>query len=118
MASSTKISMKVAGKRPRAVAEPDPVQSAPALPAKIKEKTAASLPKKTVASKKKKAVRKKITSPEDAILQSSAVDPDLEKAVKPKKTATKKALPKKRSAKKAAAKKKTAKKPASKKAKR
>jgi hypothetical protein len=108
--------MKVAGKRPRSVDEPDPVQRAPDLPAKIKEKTAASLPKKTVTSKKKKPARKKITSPEDAILQSSAVDPDLEKAVKPKKSSAKKERPKKKNTvKKTAAKKKVPKKTSSKK---
>ena len=35
--------------------------------------------------KKKPATKKKLTSPEDAILASAAVDPDLEKAAKPKK---------------------------------
>ena len=115
MASSTKVSMKVAGKRPRSVAEPDSAQSTPDLPEKINEKIAVSPPKKAAPVKKKKTARKKITSPEDAILQSSAVDPDLEKAVKPKKSSTKKARPKKSTGKKVTTKKTTAKKKASKK---
>ena len=117
MVSSTKVSMKVAGKRPRSVAEPDPGHSAPDLPEKINEKIAVSPPKKAAPAKKKKPARKKIISPEDAILQSSAVDPDLEKAVTPKKPSTKKARPKKVSSKKTTAKKKFPKKAASKKAK-
>ena len=115
MPSKTINSMKVSNKKTPVkkrleVKTPEPVPSSPALP---EEKEL-----KVKKSKKRSGKKSKMTSPEDAILQSSAVDPDLEKAVKPKKTATKKALPKKRSAKKAAAKKKTAKKPASKKAKR
>ena len=92
------------------VKTPEPVPSSPALP---EEKEL-----KVKKSKKRSGKKSKMTSPEDAILQSSAVDPDLEKAVKPKKTPTKKVLTKKKStAKKTPTKKKATKKAASKKAK-
>ena len=80
--------------------------------AKADSKTADS-PKKKQAAKKntkaparKKRVAKKAPSknraksPEDAILQSNAVEPDIEKAVKPKKRAAKKSTTKKTTSKK------------------
>jgi hypothetical protein len=117
--------MKVAGNRSRRVGPDDPDQTSSDLPPKINKKTEVSPskevvpPKKAVpaTAKKKKAVRKRVTSPEDAILRSSAVDPDLEKAAIPKKSTTKKARPKKSAVKKAVAEKKPPKKPSSKKSK-
>ena len=125
MASRTKNSMKVSNKKApvkdiEKTQEAQPVAAAPEPP-----KPAAELAKPAPEVPKAKAVKKtarqksKATSPEDAIMQSSAVDPDLEKAVitqkpagkkspspkAPKKTASKNTRTKKTPAKKAAPKK-------------
>ena len=70
--------------------------------AKAPSKKAASKPAQKTSVKKaskKPAVRKKASTPADAILQSKAVDPDIEKASKPTKK-TKKSPAKKTSTKK------------------
>ena len=87
MPSRTTNSMKVSNKKP--LVKESPAAQVAAEPAEVK-------PKKEASASKAKPVRKqarkktKITSPEDAILASAAVDPDLEKAAKPKKATKKK----------------------------
>ena len=92
MPSRTSNSMKVTRRRPDR--KPEPAVEATPTPDTKEQKPE---PKKT---KKTRAPKKKATTPEDAILQSSAVDPDLEKAVKPKKAVSKKAISKKSSSRK------------------
>jgi len=82
MASRTRNSMKVSNKKPPVKEElkveeqkPEPVAPIVAQP---------DLPKPKAKSRKRK-----VTSPEDAIMQSLAVDPDLDKAVKAKKSVRK-----------------------------
>ena len=54
---------------------------APKKPSKVRKKSTS-----TSRAKKKPATSKKASTPADAILQSNAVEPDIEKASKPKKT--------------------------------
>ena len=85
MPSRTRNSMKVSGKRDRRKSIPE--KKSLDKPASKKN------PEAVAATKKKTPAKKRVTSPEDAILASAAVDPDLEKAAKPKKATKKKTAP-------------------------
>jgi len=87
MASRTRNSMKVSNKKP--LVKERPAAQVAAEPTEVKPKKEASASKAKPARKQARK-KTKITSPEDAILASAAVDPDLEKAAKPKKATKKK----------------------------
>ena len=102
MVSTTKTVMKikhVGNKKKNAATAPLKAEKKVAeSPAKVKTTSAAPAPtrktkqkslKRKKVTKSKQAPAKKITSPEDAILQSAAVDPDIDKASKPAKKAKK-----------------------------
>ena len=82
MASRTTNSMKVSNKKPLVKEKPNVKEQNPKPSAPVAAQP--DLPKP-----KAKTRKRKVTSPEDAIMQSSAVDPDLDKAVKTKKPARK-----------------------------
>jgi hypothetical protein len=86
MASRTRNSMKVSNKKP--LVKERPAAQVAAEPAEVKPKKEASASKAKPARKQARK-KTKITSPEDAILASAAVDPDLEKATKKKTASTK-----------------------------